>query len=157
MRLNSGQARYSYSYTHSYKKADGTIGRSSVDYYQSRALGTKAAIRFKPRVIATTVTIKSNSLGGGKKWKNATQAERDSAKFADLSDATREVEKRNGGSLPSGWVRANSGRNIDINGVRHTWHHDVKRGRMQLVPMTLHNAAKSKGFPGHVGQKRWHS
>jgi hypothetical protein len=128
----------------------------SVDYYQHPKLGKKAAIRFQPEVTAATVKIEPNRLGNGKKWDNATQKERDDAKGEDILDATRALKKRNGGSLPPGWETANNNKNIDINGVRHTWHHDTTRGRLQLVPQDLHDAAKGAGFPGHVGQKLWH-
>ena len=162
MRFIGGRSTYSYSFTFSFKKRSGKWGRTTVDFYSHSKFGTKVAVRFKPSVIADEVDIKPSPLGAtGKRWHQATQNEIRSAKRADLRAATMRLKEKHGGDLPAGWVSNGETVDIPIPGqrgqfVRHTWHHDVRRGRMQLVPQDLHKQLNNEGFPRHVGQMLLH-
>ena len=150
------RATWSEQATFMFKNATGGLSSAVVQFYRNfTKLGHLAVIRFPKSVIKQEVKITPNAPSG-KKWSELSENEKGILSDKDLRAATAELKSRNGGALPNGYVSANGNRAIDINGVRHTWHHDVKKGRMQLVPQELHQQTTQGGW-NHVGQASWYT
>jgi hypothetical protein len=81
----------------------------------------------------------------------------DAARRADFSDATSKLKSDIAQGKLSGRGYTFDGNQVSINSVKMTWHHDIKKGRMQLVTTELHEATQKNGLGGfkHIGMAYW--
>jgi RHS repeat-associated protein len=150
------RARFSFKETFSYTNTAGNVVPAVVNFYRNTSkLGSLTVVQFPKRVIAKTVDIVPSPLPSGKRWEDLTEGQKGTISQKDLAAATKRLKELNGGELPNGYKAVNRNRGIEIRGKRYTWHHDVRKGRMQLVPQDLHEQTIVGEFQ-HVGHASWH-
>ncbi len=90
-------------------------------------------------------------------WEDLTVSEKARMRQQDIAKATKKLEAQGGGKLPNGYTDLGNGQ-ISVDGVIHTWHHDHKKGVMQLIPTELHQNSQNSDFGGgtHIGMSLWH-
>jgi hypothetical protein len=72
-----------------------------------------------------------------------------------MNRACAELKERIGinSDWPPGCSR--SGSRIIINGEKHVWHHQPRKGHLELIPQKLHNASQADPGTKHAGMALW--
>ncbi|MCA9039539.1 MAG: hypothetical protein KDA65_04250, partial [Planctomycetaceae bacterium] len=156
----NGYANYSTSVRLPHTNRHGNEVKSTVDYYYHPKLGQYHVIRFPKSAVRKQYDIRATSPQRtfGLSWSKLTKDQKKVISRSDMRKANDELRKD---GLPPGWRIDRE--HVIIHGVTHVWHHDAKKGRLQLISKELHDAAQGKGFdtgtgPGnHVGLALWHN